>query len=79
MPILSDSKCKSYYKDLEIDVDSNLQVCAGRTMATICNGDSGGPLVAKGTDGLWYLVGIASYGDGCGEYLFINGKIFQSY
>ncbi|XP_035535314.1 transmembrane protease serine 13a [Morone saxatilis] len=31
-----------------------------------CQGDSGGPLVCQG-ESLWYLVGITSWGAGCGE------------
>ena len=27
----------------------------------------GGPLVAKDTDNKWYLVGVTSFGNGCGE------------
>lgn len=63
MPILSDASCLTS----PYSIDPNVQVCAGIRGKDTCQGDSGGPLVSKGSDGRWYLVGITSYGNGCGD------------
>ena len=50
------------------------QICAGGKDAATCKGDGGGPLVNKGNGGRWYLIGIASYGYGCGQMATVYTK-----
>ncbi|XP_077396388.1 transmembrane protease serine 13a [Festucalex cinctus] len=48
---------------------TNNMICAGHLEEggrDSCQGDSGGPLVCQ-MDDVWYLVGITSWGAGCGE------------
>ena len=60
VPVVSDSACRSDYSVY----DQKTMVCAGYTEGGIdaCQGDSGGPLVVGDT-----LIGIVSFGDGCGK------------
>ncbi|XP_050005645.1 transmembrane protease serine 11A [Alexandromys fortis] len=43
--------------------------CAGylEGIYDACRGDSGGPLVVRGNKDTWYLLGIVSWGDNCGQ------------
>ncbi|KAL5020122.1 hypothetical protein ScPMuIL_003014 [Solemya velum] len=63
IPIMSNSLC-AYYTQAHI-FPSN--VCAGVPQGgkDSCQGDSGGPLVCL-KNGVWNLVGVVSYGYGCG-------------
>jgi secreted trypsin-like serine protease len=60
VPLVSDSECHSDYTVY----DQRSMVCAGYAEGGIdaCQGDSGGPLVVGDT-----LIGIVSFGDGCGK------------
>jgi secreted trypsin-like serine protease len=60
VPIVSNQGCAQTFSNY----DAESMVCAGVPAGGVdaCQGDSGGPLVVNGT-----LVGIVSYGEGCGE------------
>ncbi|XP_030048072.1 plasma kallikrein [Microcaecilia unicolor] len=65
IPLISNEDCQSNYKNYKI---TNLMVCAGYEQGAIdaCKGDSGGPLVCKHEEN-WYLIGVTSWGEGCGR------------
>jgi secreted trypsin-like serine protease len=66
MPVLLDDQCYAAFKP---NLDVKTQVCAGRKGEgkDTCQGDSGGPLVVKNSNGFWDLIGLTSWGYGCGD------------
>ncbi|CAF0723309.1 unnamed protein product [Adineta ricciae] len=69
MPILTDAACKSKFGGTNNMLNPATQICAGDTGKgkDTCQGDSGGPLVVKHANGKWYIVGLTSWGYGCGD------------
>lgn len=65
-PIIADSTCAQpgVYGASFI---ASTMVCAGSLAGGVdsCNGDSGGPLQAPASGGIYRLVGIVNWGDGC--------------
>ncbi|XP_074595855.1 uncharacterized protein LOC141850985 isoform X2 [Brevipalpus obovatus] len=63
--LLRDDKCREFYRDR---FKSGKQICAGSEAGgkDSCQGDSGGPLIKTIGDRA-YLVGIVSFGRGCGR------------
>lgn len=62
----ADARCDELYGRY---FNAATQLCAGRLDGSVdaCTGDSGGPLTATRPDGSLVLVGVVSYGEGCGK------------
>jgi trypsin len=79
--IVADATCASDYGP---DFDSGTMVCAAAPGKDTCAGDSGGPLHAPVGGGVYRLVGITSWGEGCaqpnapGVYTRIAGPAMRS-
>uniref|UniRef100_A0A3B5KXE3 chymotrypsin n=1 Tax=Xiphophorus couchianus TaxID=32473 RepID=A0A3B5KXE3_9TELE len=58
LPLLSPAQCRNYWGTSRI---TDVMICAGASGVSSCQGDSGGPLVCE-SSGVWYLVGIVSWG-----------------
>ncbi|CAK7291435.1 Transmembrane protease serine 11A [Vulpes lagopus] len=67
LKIISDEVCKQPHV-YGHDIKSGM-FCAGylEGIYDACRGDSGGPLVVKDLKDTWYLIGIVSWGDNCGQ------------
>ncbi|XP_018576466.1 venom protease [Anoplophora glabripennis] len=59
----SNSDCNEYFlhRSLQANSISDAQFCAKYNTGDTCSGDSGGPIQVK-KDGIYYIVGITSYG-----------------
>ncbi|XP_073674437.1 chymotrypsin-like protease CTRL-1 [Garra rufa] len=59
VPIVSQTRCRRVWGMNNI---TDAMICAGASGASSCQGDSGGPLMCE-RSGVWYQVGIVSWGD----------------
>uniref|UniRef100_A0A8C1R7S8 chymotrypsin n=1 Tax=Cyprinus carpio TaxID=7962 RepID=A0A8C1R7S8_CYPCA len=58
LPIVSQAQCRRFWGKNTI---TDAMICAGASGASSCEGDSGGPLMCE-SSGVWYQVGIVSWG-----------------
>ncbi|XP_016119223.1 chymotrypsin-like protease CTRL-1 [Sinocyclocheilus grahami] len=58
VPIVSQAQCRQFWHRNSI---TDAMICAGAFGASSCQGDSGGPLMCV-SSGVWYQVGIVSWG-----------------
>ena len=68
VPTITNADCSNDYKDYHIPVTESM-ICAGYQGVggkDACQGDSGGPLICN-SNGNPVLVGVVSWGQGCGE------------
>ncbi|RXN20876.1 chymotrypsin-like protease CTRL-1 [Labeo rohita] len=59
IPIVSQDRCRQVW---DMNSITDTMICAGASGASSCQGDSGGPLMCQ-SSGVWYQVGIVSWGD----------------
>lgn len=71
VPVVSQAACEAVYDDH----DPILHLCAGYSGGgeDSCQGDSGGPLVGRSNADEPFVIGVVSFGRGCGESIASGG------
>uniref|UniRef100_A0A131YP18 Coagulation factor n=1 Tax=Rhipicephalus appendiculatus TaxID=34631 RepID=A0A131YP18_RHIAP len=71
--VISNKECEEIFRQVPSFLTTATEgiaqsiVCAhNETGVDSCQGDSGGPMLARGPDSRWYVVGLVSFGIGCG-------------
>lgn len=70
VPILDNHECERQFNQSgSVQHIPHIFLCAGASKGgrDTCEGDSGGPLTIQNEEGQWDLIGITSWGIGCGE------------
>ncbi|OQV21707.1 putative Serine proteinase stubble [Hypsibius exemplaris] len=70
VPIINKAECARYFAGQGlVDLIGQQHICAGSDEGgrDACQGDSGGPMLLENPDGRFELLGIISWGFGCGE------------
>lgn len=67
--MVNETQCVDDYNTIEGFINPNSMICAGRPGTDSCTDDSGGPLMYS-KNGVWYQVGITSFGYKCANQLY---------